>query len=383
MTGEQLKRNIPISLPSLGEEEWLAVREPIETGWLTQGPKVGEFEKQFAARHEVKHALAVTSCTTALHLALVALGIKEGDEVLVPAFTWVATANVVMFCGAKPILVDVNPNNFNIEPDEIKSKLTPRTKAIIPVHLFGLCADIDAIKNAAPDMAIVEDAACASGAGYKGKPAGSLGDIGCFSFHPRKSVTTGEGGMVTTDNDNLAEKMNRLRNHGASISEEQRHLGPKPYLLPEFELVGFNYRMTDLQGAVGIVQLSKLDQFINERQKWADFYTRELSPVEWLRTPVVAENYKHGWQSYVLFIDEAKSPHKRNELMEILQDKGISTRPGTHAVHMLRFYADKFGYKPEDFPGAFACNEYSMAIPLHNRMSADDFSYVVETIKSL
>ena len=383
MTGEQLKRNIPISLPSLGEEEWLAVREPIETGWLTQGPKVGEFEKQFAARHEVKHALAVTSCTTALHLALVALGIKEGDEVLVPAFTWVATANVVMFCGAKPILVDVNPNNFNIEPDEIKSKLTPRTKAIIPVHLFGLCADIDAIKNAAPDMAIVEDAACASGAGYKGKPAGSLGDIGCFSFHPRKSVTTGEGGMVTTDNDNLAEKMNRLRNHGASISEEQRHLGPKPYLLPEFELVGFNYRMTDLQGAVGIVQLSKLDQFINERQKWADFYTRELSPVEWLRTPVVAENYKHGWQSYVLFIDEAKSPHKRNELMEILQDKGISTRPGTHAVHMLRFYADKFGYKPEDFPGAFACNEYSMAIPLHNRMTADDFGYVVETIKSL
>lgn len=376
-------RNISISLPSLGEEEWLALREPIDTGWLTQGPKVAEFEKLFAARHEVKHAIAVTSCTTALHLALVALDIKAGDEVLVPAFTWVATANVVMHCGATPVFVDVDHQTFNIDINAIGPKLTSRTKAIIPVHLFGLCADIDAIKDAAPNLSIVEDAACATGAAYKGRPAGGLGNIGCFSFHPRKSVTTGEGGMLTTNDDELAEKINRLRNHGGSISEEQRHRGPKPYLLPEFDMVGYNYRMTDLQGAVGIVQLAKLDQFIDERQSWAEFYTRELSTIEWLRTPRVPDGYKHGWQSYVLFIDESKSPYQRNELMEVLQGKGISTRPGTHAVHLLGFYAEHFGLRREDFPNSLACSESSMAIPLHNRMVADDYAYVVETIKSL
>lgn len=383
MTAEKTKRNIPISLPSLGEEEWLALREPIESGWVTQGPRVAEFEKTFAARHRVKHAIAVSNCTTALHLALVALGIKPGDEVLVPAFTWVATANAVMYCGATPVFVDVDPKTFNIAPEEIKSKLSARAKAIIPVHLFGLCADIDAIKNIAPDLAIVEDAACAAGAGYKGRPAGSLGEIGCFSFHPRKSVTTGEGGMLTTDDDYLAETLNRLRNHGASVSEEQRHHGPKPYILPEFEIIGYNYRMTDLQGAVGVVQLKKLDCYIDEREKWAEFYARELSGVEWLQTPVVPENYRHGWQSYVLFIDEKKAPASRNRIMEILQNKGISTRPGTHAVHTLKFYAERFGFKPEDFPGAHACSEFSMAIPLHNRMSDEDFRYVAETIKSL
>lgn len=383
MTAEKPVKNIPISLPSLGEEEWLALREPVESGWLTQGPKVAEFERAFAERHKVKHAFAVTSCTTALHLALLALGIKDGDEVLVPAFTWVATANAVLFCNAKPVLVDVDPLTFNIDPSQIAEKLTDRTKAIIPVHLFGLCADIQAIRAVAPDLKIVEDAACASGAECFDVPAGGLGDIGCFSFHPRKSITTGEGGMVTTNDDELAEKINRLRNHGASISEEQRHHGPKPYILPEFEVVGYNYRMTDLQGALGTVQLGKLDQFIKERDQWAKFYTKELEAVSWLQTPLVPEGYRHGWQSYVLMIDESKAPHKRNDLMEILQQRGISTRPGTHAVHTLRYYAEAFGHKPEDYPGALDCAQYSMAIPLHNRMSADDFSFVVDTLKSL
>lgn len=376
-------RNIPISLPSLGEEEWLALREPIESGWLTQGPKVAEFEKLFATRHEVKHAIAVSSCTTALHLALLALGVEAGDEVLVPAFTWVSTANAVMYCNATPVFVDVDPVTFNIDPKEIKAKLTSRTKAIIPVHLFGLCADVDEIKNIAPHLPIVEDAACASGAGYRGKPAGGLGTLGCFSFHPRKSVTTGEGGMITTDDDALAEIINRLRNHGASVSEEQRHRGPKPYLLPEFDLVGYNYRMTDLQGAVGKVQLAKLDKFINEREMWARFYTKELDDIDWLRTPAVPEDCRHGWQSYVLFIDEEKTPYKRNDLMELLQERGISTRPGTHAVHTLKFYAKHFSLNPNDYPNSFACAEQSMSIPLHNRMTPDDYQYVAETLRSL
>jgi perosamine synthetase len=380
---QSLKRNIPISLPFTGEEEWQALREPIFSGWLTQGPKVAEFEKAFALRHHVKHALAVSNCTTALHLALVALGVTAGDEVLVPAFTWVSTANAVMYCGATPVFVDVDPYTFNIDTKEIQKKLTAKTKAIIPVHLFGLCADIDEIKRIAPNLGIVEDGACAAGSGYHHRPAGSLGDIGCFSFHPRKSVTTGEGGMLTTNDDALAEKLNMLRNHGASISEEQRHKGPRPYILPEFDAVGYNYRMTDLQGAIGVVQLSKLDTFINERQQWANYYQQELSAISWLRTPIVPQGYKHGWQSYVLFIDEQKSPMRRNDIMEVLQQQGISTRPGTHAVHMLGYYAKTFNIKPQDFPGAFACNEYSMSIPLHNRMSAEDYAYVVAALKKI
>ena len=270
------KRNIPISLPHTGEEEWLAAKEPIMSGWLTAGPKVREFEEIFAKRHGVKHAMAVTSATTALHLALIALGIKEGDEVIVPAFTWISTANVVLYCNAKVVFVDVDRTTFNIDIADLKKKITPRTKAIIPVHLFGLCADMDAIKAVAGNIPLVEDGACAAGAGYKGKPAGSLGTLGCFSFHPRKSVTTGEGGMITTNDDKLAELISNLRNHGASVSEEQRHHGPKPYILPEFNMLGYNYRMTDLQAAVGIVQLKKLDIFIDEREQWATFYNEQL-----------------------------------------------------------------------------------------------------------
>lgn len=379
-----VKRNIQISLPVTGEEEWHATKEPLMTGWLTSGPKVAEFEKLFADRHQVKYAFAVTSATTGLHLALVALNVGPGDEVIVPAFTWVSTANVVLYCGATVVFVDVDPVTFNIDCDDLKKRITSKTKAIIPVHLFGLCADIDTIKKIAPNIPIIEDGACAAGAGYKGKPAGSLGDIGCFSFHPRKSVTTGEGGMVTTNNAQLADLIGMLRNHGASISEEQRHKGPKPYILPDFNLMGFNYRMTDLQGAVGVVQIKKLDKFIDEREKWAAYYDKELSTIPWLRTPQFdKEINKHGWQSYVTYIDPKTSPNTRNDLMEHLQQQGIATRPGTHAVHMLGFYATKYNIKPTDFPGAQAANDNSMSIPLHNRMSAEDFEYVVKILKAI
>jgi perosamine synthetase len=377
------KRNIQISLPVTGEEEWLAAKEPLMTGWLTSGPKVREFEQLFAERHKVKHAMAVTSATTALHLAVVALGINEGDEVIVPAFTWVSTANIVLYQGAKVVFVDVDPKTFNLDPQDLKKRITKKTKAIIPVHLFGLCANIDAIKEIAGGIPLIEDGACAAGSAYKGVPAGGLGSIGCFSFHPRKSVTTGEGGMVTTNDDRLAEVIKSLRNHGASISEEERHHGPKPYILPGFNLMGYNYRMTDLQGAVGVVQIKKLDMFIQERDQWAAFYKRELKGVSWLRLPEFSKDYQHGWQSFVTMVDGSKAPCKRNEIMEKLQQAGISTRPGTHAVHMLDFYKDKFGLHPDNYPGARDANNFSMAIPLHNRMTEEDYQYVVETIKSL
>lgn len=378
------KRNIAIALPVTGEEEWLATRESIESGWLTQGPKVAEFEKQFAAMHGVKHALAVTSCTTGLHLALAAMGVGDGDEVIVPAFTWVATANVVLYCGATPVFVDVCPATFNLVPEKIAEKVTDKTKAIIPVHLFGLCANMDEVRAAVPaHVRILEDAACAAGAQYKDTYAGSLGDAASFSFHPRKSITTGEGGMVTTNDDVLFELMAQMRNHGATISEEQRHQGPKPYILPDFNLLGYNYRMTDLQGSVGLVQLPKLKGFIEERANWAAFYRQELSGIDWLATPQEPESGKHGWQSFVTVVDPEKAACSRNELMEKLQAKGISTRPGTHAVHMLGLYQEKYGFKPTDFPGALACNDNTMAIPLHNRMTAEDYAYVVHAFKNI
>lgn len=383
MSEAEKKRNIAISLPSTGEDEWQAVRESLMTGWLTQGPRVAEFEKAFAARHSVSYALASTSCTTALHLILSAMDIGPGDEVIVPAFTWVATANAVLFCGATPVFADVDRLTFNLDVASLMAKVGKRTKAVIAVHLFGLCADMDSIAAAAPGIPIIEDAACAAGSTYKKRSAGSLGLAAAFSFHPRKTITTGEGGMVTTEDHVLAEKIDILRNHGASISEERRHCSPHPYLLPQFNVLGYNYRMTDLQGAVGLVQLSKLDSLIAERRRWADFYTEALSPIDWLRTPVAPEGYGHAWQSYVSYIDERKAPMSRNEILGYLQSHGISARPGTHAVHMLGLYEKKFGLRSVDYPVARDCDCYAMAIPLHNRMSPEDYHYVVKTLKEI
>ncbi len=378
------KRNIPIALPDTGEDEWHALREPIMSGWLTQGSKVAAFESAFAQRHGVSHAIAVTSATTGLHLGLTMLGVGPGDEVIVPAFTWISTVNCVLYCGASPVFVDVDRATFNIDVDELTRKVTVRTKAVIPVHLFGLCADIDAIRSAIPEnVAILEDAACAAGANYRGRPAGSLGDVGVFSFHPRKSITTGEGGMITTSHGALAERGRVLRNHGASISEEERHNGPRPYLLPDFGELGFNYRMTDLQGAIGLVQLGKLDRYIDERAAAAAFYRRELGTLSWLRLPKEPNGGRHAWQAFVVFVDARQAPRSRNDMMERLSHMGISTRPGTHAVHMTRFYRERFGFASGDFPAARDCDQCSMAIPLHNRMSADDYAYVVDAMRSL
>lgn len=379
------KRSIYISKPSLDEEEWQALREPIFSGWLTQGPKVAEFEKAFAKAHGVGFSIATTSCTTALHLALLALNIGPGDEVIVPAFTWVATANAIKYAGAKPVFCDIEGDTYNIDIRKAKRVMTPRTKAVIPVHLFGLCADMDALDEICrpKGIHIIEDAACAAGASYRGRMAGSLGDIGCFSFHPRKIITTGEGGMCTTNSRDLAERMVCLRNHGASISEEERHNGPKPYLLPDFNVVGYNYRMTDLQGAIGIVQLGKLAGFLEERRRWAKWYGQELSGIDWLTTPHVPDGYGHSYQSYVCYVDAEKAPVKRDHLMEILHERRISTRPGTHALHMLGYYARTYGLRPEDFPSARDCDANTLALPLHNRMTPDDYLYVVRTLKEV
>ena len=373
-------RQIQIAAPSVGEAEIQAVREVLESGWLTQGPRVAAFEERFAEMHSVQHAVAVTSCTAGLHLALHAMGIGPGDEVIVPAFTWVATANVVVHCGATPVFVDVDPETYNLDASRIKGALTNRTRAIIPVHLFGLCADMDAIRAEVPgNIKILEDAACAAGAVYRDTSAGGLGAAAVFSFHPRKSITTGEGGMITTNDSALAENLLRLRNHGASIPEEIRHRSPHPYEVPEFDEVGFNLRMTDLQGAVGLEQLKKLNQFIADRAQWAEWYFRELAGFDWIRCPIEPEQGRHGWQAFVTWIDSENAPVSRNELMDRLHARGIATRPGTHAVHDLGAYR----HNDVQCPISRECAAQTMALPFHNNMTPHDYERVGYALKDL
>lgn len=379
-----LAERIEISLPAVGEDEWLALRGPLNSGWLTQGAQVAQFESQFATKHQVRHALATTSCTTALHLMLASAGIGPGDEVIVPSFTWVSTANAVVYCGATPVLVDVDPATYNISVEDTIRRVTKHTRAVIAVHLFGLCADMNGLREALPkNVMLFEDAACAAGASLNGVSAGALGDAAAFSFHPRKSITTGEGGMLTTNNAEVAITAAKMRNHGAEISEEQRHSGPQPYLLPDFNLLGYNYRMTDLQGAIGVVQLGKLDSFIAERQRAADLYAEQIGHLDVLQMPARPTNGVHAWQAFVLRVQGSNGPDERNRIMSSLDDLGISTRPGTHAIHSLGYYQDKLKKTDEDLPGATLCRDTTVAIPLHNRMTENDYARVIDAIQSV
>ena len=382
---------IPIARTSLTETEIKSVLEPLRSGWLVQGPKVREFEEKWSAFTGAKHSVAVTSCTTALHLSLAALGFGPGDEAIVPAFTWISTANVVEHLGGKVVFCDIDLRTFNIDPSQIESKVTPRTRVILPVHLFGLAVDMDQILEIARkhNLWVVEDAACGFGAKYHGKHVGTLGNTGCFSFHPRKAITTGEGGMVTTHDDALAEKMRRMRDHGAGLSDLQRHQGAKPYLLSDHPEAGYNYRMTDIQAALGSAQMARAEEIIKERQRLAARYDEALGELNWLQTPAKLAAYEHGYQSYpCLFRPEEINPErtssihqKRNEWMDRLFQAGISTRPATHAVHMLSFYQQKYGLKPRDFPNAWAANDCSISLPLFHGMTEEEQEKVIEIVK--
>lgn len=374
-----MSKTINIAEPYLGDKEFKSLQEPLKNGWLTQGPRVADFETKFGNFHSVKYAVAVSNCTTALHLALIACGIGAGDEVIVPAFTWIATANVVEYIGAKPVFVDIEIDTFNIDCSKIEAKITAKTKAIIPVHLFGLCADMDAVNSIAEkyNLKVVEDAACASGALYKNKFAGSLGDVACFSFHPRKVITTGEGGMLTTDNADIAEKVSMLRSHGASVSEEMRHHGNAPYIMPDFAEIGFNYRMTDLQASVGCVQVDRLQEIVSWRRKNARIFAEMLSGISWLKTPLISED--HSYQSFVCYIKDFK--FKAVDLMAYLQAKGVSSRPGTINVAETVFYKNKYNLNMQDFSATRYAADYSIALPFHNNMTDVDFEYIFSVIK--
>jgi dTDP-4-amino-4,6-dideoxygalactose transaminase len=382
--------NVPIARTSLLESEVQSVLEPLRSGWLVQGPKVREFEEKWSIFTGAKHSIAVTSCTTGLHLSLAALGLQPGDEVIVPAFTWIATANVVEHLGAKVVFCDIDLETFNLDVAKLESLLTPKTKAVLPVHLFGMAADMQAINAFAKanKLWVVEDAACGFGSRYHGQHVGTLGDTGVFSFHPRKAITTGEGGMVTTQDDELAAKLRRLRDHGAAMSDLQRHLGARPYLLADHPDAGYNQRMTDLQAALGSVQMDRASNIIQERQRLAKRYDEAFTNLNWLRTPVNRADYEHGYQSYpCLFQPESvksdsvsRINERRNAWMDKLQKAGISTRPATHAVHMLTFYREKYKLNPQDFPNAYAANDCSISLPLFHGMTVEEQDYVIEQV---
>lgn len=388
---------VPIARTNLTKKEINSALKPLESGWLVQGPKVKEFETKWSEFTGAKYSIAVTSCTTALHLSLVALGIGKNDEVIVPAFTWISTANVAEHINAKVVFCDIDLENFNIDIEKIESKITKKTKAIIPVHLFGLATNMDLINLVAKknNLKVVEDAACGFGSRYKGKHVGTFGDTGCFSFHPRKAITTGEGGMITTNNKKLAEKLRCLRDHGAAMSDLQRHLGAKPYLLADHPEAGFNQRMTDIQAAIGSMQMDRANDIHIERQRLANRYDQKFDDLRWLQTPLKHKKYDHGYQSYpCLFLPErTKKAAKdknikeiklineiRNDWMEELQNEGVSTRPATHAIHMLSYYKKKYNLSPKDFPNAFAANDCSISLPLFHGMKKDEQDFVISKI---
>jgi dTDP-4-amino-4,6-dideoxygalactose transaminase len=382
--------NIPIARTALSEKDKQAVASVLDSGWLVQGPKVKEFEEKWSVYTGAQHSIAVTSCTTALYLSLAALGFGPGDEAIVPAFTWIATANVVEHLGGKVVFCDIDIETFNLDVEQIDKKISKRTKAVLPVHLFGLSADMKAVLNAASKhgLWVIEDAACGFGSRYHGQHVGTFGDTGCFSFHPRKAITTGEGGMITTQNDSLAVKLRRLRDHGAAITDLQRHLGARPYLLADHPEAGFNLRMTDIQGALGSSQMDRAQEINQERQRLAHRYDKAFSGLSWLRTPVHIDGCENGYQSYpCLFNPErigssgvSSVNETRNKWMDSLHKNGISTRPSTHAVHMLQFYKEKYEINREDFPNAWAANDCSISFPLFHGMTEDEQDYVIEKV---
>ncbi|MEE2789386.1 MAG: DegT/DnrJ/EryC1/StrS family aminotransferase [Myxococcota bacterium] len=386
-----MKMRIPITKPVLDESDYTCLRDPIESGWVVQGPHVKRFEEKFTAFTGASDAMACTSCTTGLHLALAALDLGPGDEVIVPSFTWVASANVVAHCGATPILCDIDPTTFNIDPDDIEHRITERTKGIIPVHLFGLPADMDRVLTIAKrhDLFVVEDAACGLGAKLNGQHVGTIGDFGAFSFHPRKAITTGEGGMVLAKNPDHYALVRTLRDHGASRSDLARHKGKAAFLLSQFEHLGYNYRMTDIQGALGSNQMDKASDIISGRIQVAQRYDEILKRLPWLKTPAVPENAVHSYQSYVcVFAPETPTlknletlNEKRNHMLMAAEERGVSTRQGTHAIHGLGYYARTYGYEPHDLPQSWIAEHVTMTLPLYPQMTEAEQDYVVDVLE--
>jgi len=365
---------IPINLPKIGEEEVEAVVKVLRSGLLTQalgaGPMVTQFEKKFAEFAGVKHAIAVNTGTAALHSAVVAAGVKHGDEVILPSFTFVATAEAVVMAGGKPVFADIDPETYNISSTEIKKALTKKTKAIVPVDLYGLPADIKPIREIAAehDLAVIEDAAQAHGATYAGKPVGVFANIACWSLYASKNMTTGEGGVITTGNDEMAEKMRLMRTHG----EKAKYASL---------MLGCNYRMSEIQAAIGLVQLEKLLAFVAKRRENARRLTRMLAKTEKLQLPHEPKGRQHSWYLYTVRLKNA-TENERNKIVEKLRRKDIGAEVYyVNPVHLMPYYRDSFGRRK--LPETEKAAKQVFSLPIHPGVTEKQVAYIGETLLHL
>jgi perosamine synthetase len=368
---------IPISKPFLTGDEGAAVAAVVTSGWVSQGPRVREFEGAFAERVGAADAVATTSCTTALQLALYVMGVGPGDEVIVPSLSFIATANAVWQCGATPVFADIDPRTYNLDPAAAERAITPRTKAIMPVHQVGLPADMDAFLELGRrhGVEIVEDAACAIGAVYRGRPIGSLGPLACFSLHPRKVITTGEGGMIAVQDAEIAARLRFLRQHAMDVSDLARH-SANDVVIERYPERGWNHRMTDMQAALGLCQMDVLEEILDRRRHLAERYTAALEDLPTLHAPYDPPDCERTWQSYCVRVDPS-SPVGRTELMRRLLADGIATRRGVMAIHLEDSYA---AGGPYHLPHTEAAAADALMLPLYPGLTDDEQDFVIERL---
>jgi dTDP-4-amino-4,6-dideoxygalactose transaminase len=368
---------IPVMRPWLGPEEAAAVAATVTSGWVAQGPRVAEFEEAFAATVGVDYAVAVSSCTTALHLALVVTSVGPGDEVIVPSLSFIATANAVRYVGAQPVFADVDSATQNLTPATVGPHLTDRTRAVILVDQAGVPADLDAMRALCEPrgITVIEDAACAAGSVYRGRPVGAGAELAAFSFHPRKLLTTGEGGMLVTPHADVAARLRRLREHGMDFSAAQRHASRQPVIERYLE-TGFNYRMTDVQAAIGLVQLGKLAPMVARRRQLAERYRRRLSTIPGLRMITDPDYGTTNYQSFWIVVPD-DSPVSRDEILSMLAEAGISARRGIMAAHLEAAYSN---HPHPALPITELLTARSLILPLFHDLTEEQQDTIVAAV---
>ena len=378
------KKFLPFAVPDTDDSELNEVMDTIRSGWLTTGPKTKRFEKEFAAAVGAKHAVAVNSCTAAMHLALEAVGLRPGDEVITTPYTFAATAEVIRYFDARPVFVDINPRTFNIDTNRIKAAITCHTRAIIPVHIAGLPADLGAIHEIAQqhDLPVIEDAAHAFPARYNGKMIGSISTATCFSFYATKTLCTGEGGMICTNDEKLAERCRIMSLHGISRDAWARYTEEGKWYY-EISAPGFKYNMTDLAASLGLAQLAKAQHMWSRRQMIARCYNNAFGEIPGLEIPMDPGQCQHAWHLYILRLRLDELTIDRSQFIAELKKRNIGASVHFIPLHLHPYYRDTYGYAPEDFPVAFQEYQRAISLPIYSRMTGFDADDVIDAVTSI